>query len=28
VSLAEIASEVPLPADVSHVSFRGRTANP
>jgi Rrf2 family protein len=24
VSLAEIASEVPLPSDVSHVSFRGR----
>ena len=28
VSLAEIASEVPLPADVSHVSFRGRPLNP
>ena len=29
VSLAEIASEVPLPPDVSHVAFRGsRTANP
>ena len=28
VSLAEIASEVPLPSDVSHVSFRGRTLNP
>jgi Rrf2 family protein len=28
VSLGEIASEVPLPADVSHVSFRGRTLNP
>src|SRR5207249_9276058 len=27
VSLAEIASEVPLPADVSHVSFRSRTQN-
>jgi Rrf2 family protein len=27
VSLAEIASEVPLPSDVSHVSFRGRTLN-
>jgi Rrf2 family protein len=28
VSLGEIASEVPLPADVSHVAFRGRTLNP
>jgi Rrf2 family protein len=28
VSLAEIASEVPLPADVSQMSFRGRTVNP
>jgi Rrf2 family protein len=25
VSLAEIASDVPLPSDVSHVAFRGRT---
>ena len=28
VSLGEIASEAPLPPDVSHVSFRGRTLNP
>ena len=28
VSLGEIASEVPLPAEVSHVNFRGRTLNP
>jgi Rrf2 family protein len=28
VSLGEIASEVPLPSDVSHVSFRGRALNP
>ena len=27
VTLAEISSEVPLPADVSHVSFRGRPLN-
>jgi FeS assembly SUF system regulator len=28
VSLAEISSEVPLPSDVSHMAFRGRTVNP
>jgi Rrf2 family protein len=28
VSLAEIASDVPLPSDVSHLSFRGRTLSP
>ena len=28
VSLAEIASDVPLPSDVSHVSSRGRTLSP
>jgi FeS assembly SUF system regulator len=28
VSLAEIASEVPLPPEVSHVAVRGRSVNP
>jgi len=28
VSLAEIASDVPLPSDVAHVSFRGRIVAP
>ncbi|HMC78349.1 MAG TPA: Rrf2 family transcriptional regulator, partial [Vicinamibacterales bacterium] len=28
VSLAEIASEVPLPPDVAHVAVRGRTLTP
>ena len=27
VSLAEIASEVPIPSDVSHMAFRSRTQN-